>query len=135
MRGMTPETSRALELLRRRLYPLLEGGSGPAPEPPRPRAWTPPADVRATDTEVLVTLELPGLPREAIDVTLTGSTLTVSGERPRAPEDADRVAHQAERPYGAFSRSFTLPWALAEEGAAAALVDGVLTVRMRRRAS
>ena len=132
---MTPETSRALELLRRRLYPLLEGGPRPAREAPRVHAWTPPADVRATDTEVLVTVELPGLEREAVAVSLHGSTLTVSGERPRPPEDAARAAHQSERPYGSFSRSFTLPWALAEEGAAATLVDGVLTVRMKRRPS
>jgi HSP20 family protein len=135
MRGMNPETSRALELLRRRLYPLLEGGPRPAREVPRTQEWTPQADVRATEAEVLVSLEVPGLEREAIDVSLHGSPLTVSGERPRPAEDDGRSMHQAERPYGGFSRSFTLPWALAEEGAAATLVDGVLTIRMKRRSS
>lgn len=131
MRAMTPETSRALELLRRRLYPLLEGGPRPAASA-RPPAWTPPAEVRATEDEVIVTLELPGLRREAIEVHLEGSTLTVSGERSRPEEDAARTVHQAERPYGSFSRSFTFPFALAEDDAAANLVDGVLTVRLRR---
>jgi len=129
---MTPESTRALELLRRRLYPLLEGGSGEFLEAPRERPWTPPAEIRVTETEVILSLEIPGVPREAVAVNLHGATLTVSGARRRPAEDAGRQVHQAERPVGSFSRSFTVPWELDATSAVAKMEDGVLVVRARR---
>jgi len=114
------------------LYPLLEGNLGDLPEAPPERPWTPPAEVRVTEAEILISLEIPGVPREAVDVDLHGSTLTVSGARPRPAEDAGRRVHQAERPMGSFSRSFTVPWSLDADSATASLEDGVLTVRARR---
>jgi HSP20 family protein len=130
---MTPEASRALDLLRRRLYPLLESGVATvAAAPPRERPWTPPADLRVVGEEIVVSLEIPGVPREAVEVDLHGSTLTISGVRHRPAEDAARVVHQAERPVGSFSRSFTVPWTLDADSATAALEDGVLTVRAKR---
>jgi HSP20 family protein len=132
VRGMSLETTQALELLRRRLYPLLEGNLGERQAAPRERLWTPPAEVRFTDKEVVLSLEIPGVPREAVEVNLQGTTLTVAGTRHRPAEDDERQVHQAERPMGDFSRSFTVPWALEAESTAAKLENGVLTIRAKR---
>ena len=63
---------------------------------------------------------------------MTSNMVRLPGARPRPAEDATRQVHQAERLLGSFSRSFTVPWALDADSAAANLTDGVLTVRARR---
>jgi len=131
VRGMTPEASQALERLRRRLYQLLEAEAQPSP-PPAEAEWSPAAEIRANEEEVVLALEVPGVDRKEVDVSLAGSTLTVSGRRSRPEEERGRRFHQAERPVGRFRRSFTMPWALDEDSAAAQLENGVLTVRVRR---
>jgi HSP20 family protein len=129
---MTPESSRAVELLRRRLYRLLESGGGEAHPAPAESMWSPCAEIRVEGPEVVVELEAPGVAREAMDVRLSGSTLTIAGVRSRAAEEQGQRFHQAERPMGEFSRSFTMPWQLEEDSAQATLTDGVLQVRVRR---
>lgn len=132
VRGMSPETTRALELLRRRLYPLLEGNLGDRQTAPRERQWTPPAEVRFTEEEVILSMEIPGVAREAVEVNLQGTILTVSGTRHGPAEEGGYQLHQAERPMGSFSRSFTMPWPLEAESTAAKLENGVLTIRAKR---
>lgn len=130
MRGMTPETSRALEVLRRRLYRLLENG----PEESvlsTASPWTPAAEIRLASDRLVLLVELPGVTRDQVEVNIQGSTVTISGERQRAAADRERRFRQAERPWGRFSRSFTLPWALDADSAAARLEGGVLTVTAR----
>lgn len=131
MRGMTPEALQAWERLRRRLYHLLEAEEQATP-PPAESQWSPPAEIRANEEEVVLTLEVPGVQREEMDVNLVGSTLTVAGRRSLPEEERGRRFYQAERPVGRFSRSFTVPWTLDPEQATARLEDGVLTVRVRR---
>ena len=128
MRGMTPESSRALEVLRRRLYRLLECGPEEAAAPAVGQ-WTPAAEIRLGEGGVVVEMELPGVPRGDIEVNVQGATVTVSGLRQApAPERARRF-HQAETPRGRFIRSFTVPWELDAASATAKLEQGVLTVR------
>jgi HSP20 family protein len=97
--------------------------------------WTPAVDIyRVGDAEVVLKAELPGLRREDIDIAVEASTLTIRGQRRREDGVADEAYHRVERQYGAFSRSFTLP-ADVETGAVRAdYRDGVLTVRLPRRA-
>jgi HSP20 family protein len=130
MRGMTPEASRALELLRRRLYRLLETGPE-EPVAPAEGQWTPAAEIRVGQDAVVLAMELPGVERADVEVSVHGPTVTVSGARRVPAEDRERRFHQTERPMGRFSRSFTVPWALDEDSATAKLELGVLTVRAR----
>jgi HSP20 family protein len=126
---MTPESSRALELLRRRLYRLLECGPEEVAAPAQGQ-WTPAAEIRLGEGGVVVELELPGVPREDIEVNVQGATVTVSGVRQAAPAEVARRFHQAETPLGRFSRSLTVPWELDAESATARLELGVLSVRV-----
>lgn len=97
--------------------------------------WTPAVDIyRVGDTELVLKAELPGLRREDIDVSVEDSTLTLRGQRRRDDGVADEAYHRVERYYGAFSRSFTLPADVDPNGVRADYRDGVLMVRLPRRA-
>ena len=132
MLGMSPEVSQAMETARRRLYELLEAGWEAEAPLPEEQQWTPPVEIQVTVTEMTLTMEISGVEREAVDVNLHGATLTISGRRQRPDPTIPRRLHQSQRPWGAFRRSFKLPWPLESDSAAARLQDGVLTVRARR---
>ncbi len=91
--------------------------------------WQPPVDIYETEgREVVMHVDVPGLRREDIDVTVENNTLTIKGDRRRdASIDEDRY-HRIERAYGTFSRSFTLPNTLDGTKVRAEYRDGVLTI-------
>lgn len=112
--------------LRRRLYRVLESAAPAGPAAPTP--YSPPLDICHTPEGVVITVELPGVKREAIAVELEGDLLTISGERPALPAEAGTV-HRQERPTGRFARSLSLTQGRDRE-ISASLADGVLTVRV-----
>jgi HSP20 family protein len=98
------------------------------------RAWMPPVDIFETaQREVVIKAELPDVKREDISVTFENNILTLRGER-RFESDVPREQFQrAERFYGSFSRSFTIPATVDATQISAAYKDGVLTVRLPQR--
>jgi HSP20 family protein len=96
--------------------------------------WLPPVDIYETESrELVLKAEIPGLKRDAIDLTVENNTLTVRGERRREPDVQDNQYHRIERAYGAFSRSFTLPNTVDPQRVKADYRDGVLTVTLPLR--
>jgi HSP20 family protein len=75
-------------------------------------------------------VELPGLKREDIAVSLDDGVLVVSGERKTETVDEGTEIHRQERYYGKFSRALTLPSAVAADKVKAAYKDGILTVTL-----
>jgi HSP20 family protein len=97
-------------------------------------AWQPPVDIYETDNrEIVLKVEIPGLKREDIDLTVENNTLTVRGERQREQSVKDEQYHRIERAYGSFSRSFTLPNTVDTQRVRADYRDGVLTVTLPLR--
>ena len=94
--------------------------------------WYPAADVYEKEKEFVIALDLPGVQKQALDVSLDDDRLTVRGERAAPPEDDSQV-RRAERPHGRFVRSFTLPSTVDREGIAADYKDGVLRLRLPKR--
>ena len=92
------------------------------------RTFTPDIDVRATDEELLLVCDVPGVKQEDLDVTLHEHVLTIKGARKFDSAPGQQVV--IGRSYGSFTRSFTLPSSLDEEKLAADLHDGVLTIRI-----
>lgn len=70
--------------------------------------WTPPVDVKETDNAVTLFVELPGIEKDSIDISLENGVLTVSGER-RFNTDEQESFRRVERVYGKFSRAFRVP--------------------------
>jgi HSP20 family protein len=91
--------------------------------------WFAPASEASADGEgYRVVLELPGVPEDAVDVTVHDRVLMVKGEKKSAREEKGDTYFFSERTYGAFQRSFRLPEDADVDRVAAEMKDGVLTV-------
>jgi HSP20 family protein len=93
-------------------------------------------DVAEQNGAYTVTAELPGLKKEDIQVTIDGSQVTLAAEVKREKEASqdERVLH-TERVYGKVSRSFTLPQEVDEATAEAKFRDGVLELKLPKKAA
>jgi HSP20 family protein len=99
-----------------------------------PNSWMPPVDIFQTgDHELVLKAELPDMSREDIDITVENFVLTVKGEKKVSTEVKDDQYHHAERRYGTFSRSFSLPQTVDANRVSAEYKNGVLTVRLPLR--
>jgi HSP20 family protein len=99
-------------------------------------AWAPPIDMYETDDRYVITVEVPGITRDGVELALQENRLTIRGSRPAdLPEPHTRHYHQVERGHGAFLRTFEFVDAVDEERITADLRDGVLTVTLRKSAS
>ena len=91
-------------------------------------AWAPALDISERKDAYLVTVELPGLKPEDLDITMEDGLLTIQGERQFTAESSEQQFHRVERRYGAFRRSITLPAHVLAEGIQASFEDGVLLI-------
>jgi HSP20 family protein len=91
---------------------------------------SPSADISETDKTVEVRMDVPGMKAADIDIKLSNNVLTVTGERNEEKEEKGRTFHRVERRLGKFSRSFTLPCAVAEDEVAAEYRDGTLNITL-----
>lgn len=96
---------------------------------PRRDAWVPPADSFATKDEYVVRLEVAGIPREDLNVSVVGNECIVRGER-KAPEHPRLRPMAIERPWGPFERRFAVPAGSLVEKVKAHAHDGVLELRI-----
>jgi HSP20 family protein len=94
----------------------------------RSTAWAPALDISERKDAYLVTVELPGMKAEDLDITMEDGLLTIQGERQFIAESSEQQFHRVERRYGAFRRSITLPAHVMAEGIQASFEDGVLQI-------
>jgi HSP20 family protein len=81
----------------------------PIAAPMRELSWEPPIDIIETDTEILITVALPGVDRDAMKVTVDADGVSVVGfRRPGTIPRGSRV-HRLEIPYGKFERRIRVP--------------------------
>lgn len=92
--------------------------------------WCPAMDLNETDNELIATIELPGMKREDIKVTVSDGVLTVSGEKKQEKVEQDESRHRIERTYGYFKRSVSVPAEIDTSKVKAVYKDGVLKVTM-----
>ncbi len=95
--------------------------------------WSPAVDIRETDGEFQIDLELPAVPPADVKVTVKDGVLAVTGERKYEKETKGKV-HRVERRYGRFTRSFRLPETADEGKIEANAKDGVLYLKVAKRA-
>jgi HSP20 family protein len=112
------------------LFGRTFGGEG---ERVRGADWVPPLDVHETSDRFVITVELPGLSPEDVDISMEDNVLTLTGERRFYSDRSGDEFRRIERRYGTFARSLTLP-ATADASAIEASFDaGVLTVTVPKR--
>ena len=88
----------------------------------------PSTDVTETDKSVNVSVELPGMTEEDIDISLSGNTMTIRGEKKIEHEEERKGVYMSERHYGSFHRTVPLPAGVDPDKAEATYKNGVLTV-------
>ncbi len=72
-------------------------------------AWAPALDITERKDAYLVTVELPGVGIDDLEITFQDGLLTIQGERHDAHHSSEEMVHRVERRYGRFLRSITLP--------------------------
>jgi HSP20 family protein len=75
-----------------------------------------------------VTVELPGVDADDLEITMEDGLLTIQGERQFTGESSEEQFHRIERRYGAFRRSITLPAQVQAEQIQASFDNGVLQI-------
>ena len=99
----------------------------------RPREWLPAEgtlalDMYQTEDAAVIRNSVPGVKPDDIDITISGNTLTISGETKEEEEVKEEDYVRRERRYGSFSRSVVLPEGLEPDKAEASFEDGILTL-------
>ena len=90
----------------------------------------PALDVTTTKDELVVKASLAGWSPEDVEITLTGSTLTIAGEQKQEErrEEGSWILNEIRR--GSFSRTLELPEGLVGDRATASFEHGMLTLRI-----
>jgi HSP20 family protein len=92
--------------------------------------WSPALDVYDDKDNLVVTLEVPGMKKDDIEISLHDGMLTVSGERKDEREQTEGQAFRSERYFGKFQRSLSLPTAVDGNKVKANYKDGILTIHL-----
>ena len=97
-------------------------------------SFLPPVDILEDEHNIKLKAEIPGVKVEDLGVTLENNVLTISGERKFEKEEKEENFRRVERRYGSFVRSFTLPNTVNTEDVTADYSNGVLKVKLAKRA-
>jgi len=92
--------------------------------------FSPAVDVTEDDTRYRIELDLPGVERDDVKVTVENDVLTISGERKTEREEEDGKVHRIERHFGSFLRTFRVPEDADGESVGASFKNGVLSVSL-----
>jgi HSP20 family protein len=93
--------------------------------------WTPALDLYQNNDNVVAVVELPGLRKEDIEISLQDGTLTIAGERKsQSGGENGESATRTERFSGKFRRSVTVPTRVDPNKVNATYKDGILTITL-----
>lgn len=92
------------------------------------------ADVRETDEAVIVAMDLPGIDKQDVDITISEDELRVVAEKKAETEIREKDFHKRERTFRRFERAIKLPVAVKGDEAKARLESGVLEVTLPKEA-
>ncbi len=106
-------------------FTLVQQGNSQTQSAPR-------VDIYEKENRIFINAELPGVQKEEISVDIKGRQLTVSGEKKPDETAEEGTIYRKECRYGAFERTFTLPFTIKSENIDAAFDNGVLTLAITR---
>lgn len=128
--GLTDLESRYLEEMQRmqkRMSDLMEEVEAASE---KGDVIVPLADIRDTNEALIVTMDVPGVDKQDIDITISDDELSVAAERKTETEVTEKDFHRRERTYKKFERMVKLPVGVKIEEAKAKLADGVLEITL-----
>lgn len=118
LREMQRELGRLVGGLGRGGDSQIVGGSG-----------FPPVSIYDGEDRMVVLAEVPGVPMDNLDLSITDDTLVIRGTKP-TDDVAEEQYHRRERGSGGFSRTIVLPDPVKADAISAKLVDGVLRIEL-----
>jgi len=92
--------------------------------------WKPAVDIVEEDEAYVAKVELPGVNKDDVKITMQDNILTIRGEKKEEKKGKEGNAHRVERYYGSFQRSFSLPTSVKNDRIEAEYKDGILTINM-----
>jgi len=135
----TPDIWRSFRTEMDRLFDRFTSGLGILPFPAfRAEAGLsvpfPAVDITEDETSFKLSAELPGMTESDVEVTLSGNTLVIKGEKHQEKEQKEKGYYLSECSYGEFQRSFILPDGVEGDKIEAGVAKGVLTVTVPKSA-
>lgn len=98
-------------------------------------SFTPAVDIRESQNELRLDVELPGLNPDDVEITAENGVLTITGEKQTERKEGEESRyHVVERSYGSFMRSFQLPQGLDESKIEATCNNGILSIHIPKSA-
>ena len=94
--------------------------------------WVPCVDIAERGTDIIVEVEVPGIRKKDINILLHSSRIEINGIKKENPEVGKIKYLRLEREYGPFRRTIFLPSAVVPDEATAFLVNGVLTMVLKK---
>ena len=111
--------------LRKQMERLLDGLDAGREPYPAVNAWS-------DHDEVVITAEIPGTPRDKVEISVTGDILSLEGAKEEERPGEGAVFHRQERGHGAFSRKLRLPFEVENAKVKATCANGVLRIVLPR---
>ena len=137
-----PDVWRSFRSEMDRLFDRFAGGFGfpslrrmfdmePAWRPASSFTFSAPAiDMSEDEKAYKVSAELPGLDAKDVDISISGNTLVLKGEKRQEKEEKEKNYYFSERAYGSFQRAFELPASVDRNKVSADFAKGVLTITL-----
>ena len=98
------------------------------PERTAQSGYRPPLDLREGEGHYYAQLELPGMSKEEIKISLENNVLTIRGEKKQEQVDDNEEYRRVERSYGVFERCFRMPQEIRDGEIRAEMKNGVLKI-------
>ncbi len=119
-----------LSNLRKEMDRLWSEFFGESDIAPRSEGWVPAVDVSETKDAVIVKAEVPGMDPKDIDVSLSGDTLIIKGEKKEEKEEKDENFYRIEMRRGSFQRAIRIPVPVDKDKIEAKYEKGILKIKL-----
>lgn len=96
--------------------------------------YVPAADIKETEKAYFISLDVPGMAKDELNIKLENNVLSLSGEKKVEKEKENDKYHLIERKFGSFERSFRLPDDVDAEKISASVENGILQVEIQKSA-
>jgi HSP20 family protein len=90
----------------------------------------PAVDILERENDYTIKVELPGVDKKDVKITVLNDVMTIKGEKQQESEKKGENYHRVERSYGSFQRSFTMPSSVASDKIDASYDNGVLSISL-----
>ena len=95
--------------------------------------WNPPTDIVENDSEFKIFMDLPGVTKNDVTISLEGNNIHIQGQRAPLPTGDNIEVVASERTHDVFERTIAITDGIDEEGIATALTCGVLRITLPKR--